>query len=314
MTITPRGPFRSAAAALLAGGLLFSGAPAIADTMTQGQQTAPATEIATPAIWEITKPNGAKIWLFGSIHLLPPNLQWRTPAMQAAFDAAEVIVLETNLDDAAGPEMQQHVMQSGMLPAGTTLSSKLGADDLAAFQAAMTSLGMPAQAFDPMQPWLASLTLSVLYAVKQGYDPNQGVDQQIASAGKAAGKEFAYFEDAKEQIDFFATMPEELQLRLFVETVRELNASPTQLNDLVAAWAKGDVAQLEGLMNAAMAAVPELRAIILTNRNAAWVERITGEFMTDSKDYLIVGGAGHFAGNDAVQTLLRAKGVTVVGP
>ncbi|NWH07087.1 MAG: TraB/GumN family protein [Alphaproteobacteria bacterium] len=302
---------RGALAAALTAGFAFSASMAKAE----GPMTPLAGSVqVTPAIWTIAKPNGRSITLFGSVHLLPGDKDWRTPALQEAFEGAEVIVLETDVAAAGGPEMQAYVQQVGINAPGTTLRSQLDATTLEHYRTAMGALGLPLEALDPLRPWLASLTMTVVYAQKQGFDPNSGVDAQIAAAGKMAGKTFDYFETPQEQIDFFAKMPEPQQLKLLMITARDLTADPEQLAKLVAAWEKGDVAQLDTLMNDAMAEVPEVDKMLLTDRNARWVETIAGRYMADENDYLIVVGAGHLAGEGSVPEMLRAKGITVSGP
>ena len=37
-----------------------------------------------PALWKIGGPKGS-VYLFGSFHMLPPDVKWRTPALQKAL-------------------------------------------------------------------------------------------------------------------------------------------------------------------------------------------------------------------------------------
>ena len=41
-----------------------------------------------PALWRL-KDADSEITLFGTVHLLPPDLKWRTPAIDTAFAAAD---------------------------------------------------------------------------------------------------------------------------------------------------------------------------------------------------------------------------------
>src|SRR5690606_11481929 len=50
----------------------------------------------SPALWEVSDPQGARGWLFGTIHALPDGADWRTPALEAALDRAKLLVVEVS--------------------------------------------------------------------------------------------------------------------------------------------------------------------------------------------------------------------------
>src|SRR3954447_26247072 len=54
--------------------------------------------VAHPALWEVSDPD-TTIYLFGTIHLLPPNSQWRTSRLDAAVANAQELVVETIVDE-----------------------------------------------------------------------------------------------------------------------------------------------------------------------------------------------------------------------
>lgn len=299
---------RRAAAAALIGALAAPAALAEAPAAT------PVTEAGSPAIWTIEKPNGATITMFGSVHLLPQGQTWRTQALTDAFTKADVVVLETPIAEMESPELMAYLQQNMMNPPGTTLSTLLTADEKKTVETASAAVGLPFAMLEPMRPWMAALQMTVAFAMKQGFDPNAGVDKLIEAEAKAAGKGFDYFETAKEQLEIFTTLPSDKEVAFLVLGARDVVARPDELNRLVAAWAKGDVASIDEIMNRGLQDMPELAKLILEDRNARWVSKISDSFMTDDKDYLIVVGAGHLAGDKSVQTMLRAKGVTVTGP
>src|SRR5262245_28221685 len=79
----------------------------------------------SPALWKIAGPK-ANVYLFGSVHLLPPMVKWRTPQVERALEESKVLVLE--IDPAIAQDQQamlQLIMKYGVLPQGQTLPSIL---------------------------------------------------------------------------------------------------------------------------------------------------------------------------------------------
>jgi len=53
---------------------------------------------AHPALWSVSDAD-TTVYLFGTIHLLPENYQWRTPRFDQAIDSSQQLVVETIVDD-----------------------------------------------------------------------------------------------------------------------------------------------------------------------------------------------------------------------
>src|SRR5438270_8322989 len=66
-------------------------------------------QLAKPALWEISDPD-TTIYLFGTIHLLPEQLRWRTPAFDNAVAKSQQLVVETIVDQ----QNPQSIAAAGM--------------------------------------------------------------------------------------------------------------------------------------------------------------------------------------------------------
>ena len=212
-----------------------------------------------PAIWKIDGPKG-DIYLFGSVHLLPQGVNWRTPALDAALNEAKVVVFEIDLEEAKNLAiMQQLIAKLGVLPAGQTLANLLSPEGRAKFERVLGLLGIPAASLDPLRPWLASITIGVQWIVSKGYDPNSGVDDKVWNLAKQNGKQLAHLETIEEQLDVFAGLTRDQEIELLARLGRSnrkfaRNCSTTSS----AAWRKGDTAKLDKVLNADMDDTPGL--------------------------------------------------------
>src|SRR5258706_11229896 len=161
--------------ALIAGLLLWLGLafaqPAPRDVPAQAD---------TPALWKISGPKG-NVYLFGSFHMLPPDVRWRTPVLQTALNEASSVVLETDLAGLQDPQSAQAlVAKFGLLPDGQTLAGVLGPRAYANVEKTAAALQVPPASLASFRPWLAGTVLAVVSIARLGFDPDACGDQQLA--------------------------------------------------------------------------------------------------------------------------------------
>jgi uncharacterized protein len=265
-----------------------------------------------PAIWRVE--GGPKpVWLFGTFHLLPPGTEWRTPLVGAAFENADVLVVEARLDDEAIAATQKIIMEKAFLKDGKKLRDYLGPEDQAAYEKTGNRLGLFPAILDYYRPWYASVLLSVALYWEQGFRPDAGVDMVLQKRAEAEGKPVEQFETASEQLDFLAGMSEKEQVAMLKATLREAENVPGQIGAMLRAWESGDTKSMDEMFNQSLRAFPEAYDRLLVQRNKNWLPRIE-EMIADGKGYFIAVGSTHLVGEDSVIALLRAKGYEVTGP
>lgn len=296
----------------VAGGLaLFvaiAGVPADALAQTAAPAAPAPIQGEGPALW-VVRDADSTLYLFGSVHVLRPTTGWASPRVEAAFDSASDIWFEiSNPDDQAAimPLIQQH----GLSPE-TPLSSRLTPEENAELDAAAQAMGASAAQLQPMKPWLAALSLSVAPLIKAGYDPKSGVELVLKARAEAAGKPIHGFETIDKQIGILAGLPDDVQLVFLRETLKDYENAATKLDEMVEAWARGDVATLDRVTITEMKeASPALYQAILVDRNTDWANQIQ-TLLEGSGTAFIAVGAAHLTGDDSVQANLQKRGVTV---
>jgi uncharacterized protein len=265
-----------------------------------------------PALWKIER-GAATVWLFGTFHLLPPALEWRTEQVMGAFESADTIWMEVDL---LNPEAEQQgavlIQQLGMNPPGVTLSSLLDDETRALLAQVAPAVGAPVPTLEPMRPWLVALLLSVSQIQALGYDPAAGVELVLDAQGQEAGKSFRYFETVAEQLGFFAGLSTDIQAAWLAQTLREMADLPQQVEALTVAWVTGDTDAIDEYINGSMREQsPEIYEVLIENRNRAWIPDILSILEQGGVHFVAV-GAGHLTGDDGLVALLEAKGVTAV--
>jgi uncharacterized protein YbaP (TraB family) len=285
---------------------LLAANPALADNHAAPETAAAPTTPAGPALWKVADED-TTIYLFGTVHVLPEGAEWYDTTIASALEGSDMIVTEIRMDKASEAQLQQLSMSMGVLPSGTTLRSLLTPEQAAAYEAGLTKLGVPAQAFDRLKPWLAGLTLSLLPLMQQGYSPDTGVEKVLLA--KAGDKPQGALETAEFQLGIFNSMPTEAQVTFLMESVEGMDEVKPTLDRMVAEWAKGDADQLAVIMNEGMSD-PAVAEALLYSRNANWAEWIDTRLDEPGTVFIAV-GAGHLAGAKSVQDYLAQKGIVV---
>jgi uncharacterized protein YbaP (TraB family) len=268
---------------------------------------------AHPAIWTVHGPSGTA-YLLGSIHVLPPQMRWRTPEIGAALDASDVFVFEVPMDDSQKEKVQDFVKDNGLLPPGMALPSMLNEQERKDYTAAIALTHVPPELLTPMRPWLALLTLNAGFIEQQHLSPASGLDRQVyAFAQKKDGVSFRAFETAEQQLRLLMPQDKKLEMQEFDAGLKDLLTETKSVHELVDAWARGDVNRLSAVMNAGFKGNREAEKALFEDRNRAWVASIE-KMLGEKHTYFITVGAGHLAGPKGVPAALRREGYKVDGP
>lgn len=263
---------------------------------------------AEPAMW-VVKDEDSTVYLLGTFHLVKPGTRWWSDKIDSAFKSSDELWLEAVEDEQSG-SLQLLVLTSGLDPKHP-LSSKLSAEEFAALDKAAKVAGLPAAGLDPMRPWLAALTLTVVPLLKQGYDPKQGVDKTLEASAAKSGKPVRTFETPEQQVRFFASLSPEAELAFLTQTLQEIEAGPQYVEQMTNAWMEGDVERLDGMMVKQMQqAAPELYEMLILKRNLDWSNQIASIMQGAGISFVAV-GAGHLTGDKSVQALLQERGFSV---
>lgn len=284
--------------------LLTTGLPARA-----GEPVAP--EQATPTLWTVER-DGKTLYLFGSIHLLPPQTKWKRPEIERAREASQVFVFEAPLDP-GGQAMVKFVEEGGKLSGGRTLKTVLPPALYDDMEKAAWQVQYPPRLLGPLRPWLAAVYLELYAYLKVGFSSYYGVDHVIEDEAKARGAEFAYFESVSEQLGYFSKLAPRTEMAYLKATVRSVLDEPQLPYDLLNAWAEGRTDDLSRLVDEGFKDVPELRSQLLVARNRKWLPQLR-QMIASDKTHFVTVGVGHLVGRDSLIALLRAKGYKVTGP
>jgi uncharacterized protein YbaP (TraB family) len=279
--------------------------------------SAPEVQIAPqpaprPALWKVAD-DDTTIYVFGTIHVLPPGIDWFAGEIRQAFESSQLLVTEVESRDVTEVEsrdpqaMQALVIEKAMLKDARSLREMLSEDERVSYEKALLDLGLPPGMFDRFEPWYVSINLSTLPLMQEGYSQDNGVEKLLEARARERSMDRQGLETAEYQLGLFDTLPMEVQKNYLGEIVAQLPELPSKIDEMIEAWKTGEVAKLAELMNEGEND-PVMMEVLLIGRNKAWAKWIARRMEQPGTVFLAV-GTGHLAGEGNLFRQLAADGI-----
>lgn len=259
-------------------------------------------------VWEIAGTSN-RVMLMGSIHFLRASDYPLPAGMNAAYEQADQLYMEIDMD-ALDPLASQGVLMS-MGTSDRPLSESLSADAYAEASRRATDLGVPLTLFEQFEPWFAALSITQLRMMQLGFDPSWGVETQFMSKARTDGKTISGLETLEQQLGFLDQLDASTQEQFLLQSLEDAAIIEQQVDSIVSAWRAGDGAALEALMLEDLNAAPKLADALLVQRNRNWISQIIS-LLDQPDNYLVIVGAMHLVGPDSVVAMLEERGLDVI--
>lgn len=269
---------------------------------------AAAAAEAGPALWEV-EGRGNRVFLFGSVHVLPPGGFSIEGALADAWAEAGTVCLEVDTSQVPESEIAALTLARAIDPEGRSLFDLLGANaDRARAMAA--AAGIELAPFAPFEPWFAGLTIALVALQQHGYDVEHGVEKVIEQAMERDGKKRCGLETIDQQLGFLDGLEPDLQHEILLQTLAEAGDVEAEMRAMLSAWQQGDTDALARQLEEDFRDYPGLDERLIYERNARWAEQL--EAMLDGgDDVLLVVGALHLVGPRGLPALLGQRGYEV---
>ena len=275
--------------------------------VTAALLAAPTTYAGQLPLWEIEGTEG-HVMLMGSVHFLRAS-DYPLPAeLDAAYAAADTMIMEIDMDDLDPMAAQSFMLALGTNPGGATLRDIIGESSYAEASGLAEALGIPLMLFDPFKPWFAALSLTQLRMIQLGFDPAWGIEARIVERAKADEKPILGLETLEEQLSFMNNLDAETQKLFLLQSLEEATEVQNEVDSIVTAWRSGDTETLEQLLLEGLQETPLLFDALLNQRNQNWVPQII-ELTRQPGNHLVIVGTMHLVGENSVLQMLEARDI-----
>jgi uncharacterized protein YbaP (TraB family) len=266
-----------------------------------------------PALWLLADED-TKIYMLGTIHVLPPGFRWRSAAVERAVGEASELVVETY--EPPGSNQSLDATPGFFTDKPVPILKRVPRDKRKPLKAAIEASGVPLPFLDRMHSWAAAMTLGIAqmlgeYGVE---DPAQapGVEDVLEETFRGAGKPISSVEDGDAVFASLSALPEKVQTQLLLDAIEPIPAGAAVEETAPAGeleWVAGndEAMSLEGEAGFP----PALFDVLVRQRNAAWTEWLEAR-LKQPGTLLFAVGAGHLAGRESVQAMLAKRGLRVL--
>jgi uncharacterized protein len=264
-------------------------------------------------LWRVTGPKGV-VYLLGTIHVGTADFYPLPSIIEDSFKKADTLIEEIDISEPGeSARLQQRVIESGSYPNGDAISNHLSEATRSHLAAYVKKGGLSQPAIAHMRPWLVSMLVVQLEMKQMGFDPSYGLDRHFLEEARQSHKPIGALEDAGSQLELFSSLSEELQDRLLLSSLVDMEKWADCFNQLTRAWQSGDAAAMQEVITSGVREYPQLKPLItklFDDRNTAMATKIE-RFLQTPKRYFVAVGAGHLVGDQGIPSQLRRKNFRV---
>lgn len=269
----------------------------------------PVAQTGRDTLWRVSGDHNT-VYLLGSIHVLPRTAYPFRPALQKAFDDAQRLVFEVDLDKFTTQNLRTEFERTGFYPPSDSLSRHLSAQANHFLALILPAFGTSLDRVQRFKPWFLAEMLSSRYLQLAGYRDDLGVDMYFYRKAKAEGKPVFGLETIRDQAEIFESFDDREGEAYLLSTIASLPAYSKVVGRMVGAWENGRVNELDRLLNQHAQNEPVTYAMMFSKRNVKWLPQIE-RFVGGGANYLVIVGAGHLVGDQGLVRALQRAGYHV---
>ena len=258
-------------------------------------------------LWNVQS-SRATAYLLGSVHAARSSLYPLDERIEKAFDASDTLVVEVNTVQTSPAALVTQMTAKASYPEDDSLDKHVSKELLDLTDSRLAKYGLSVAAFKQFKPWFIATALEAMELTTLGITAANGVDQHFLDRAKDQ-KRILELESATEQLELLNSFSEKEQEAFLKYTLKDLDNTGKNTDEIMTAWHSGDDKKLDALLNDAIRNDKELRSLyrrLIDDRNKKMADKIQ-EFLSTDHTYFVVVGAGHLVGETGLLKTLGKK-------
>jgi uncharacterized protein YbaP (TraB family) len=261
------------------------------------------------SVWKVSSEQHM-LYIGGTIHALTPEDYPLPKEYDQAFQAADKIVLETDMLAVKDHSFRQKLLAKMTYADGTTLSEVLRPSTYAALHTHLAKRNIAISMFASYKPALVAVTLSMIELQKLGFT-HIGVDQFYANLASEQGKPQSWLETPEQQIAFLMKLGKPDENTMLEYALQDIQNMPKMLDILRKTWREGDMLGMEKVaITDFKSNYPDIYQDLLVTRNNNWLPLIEQMLQDPVLEFVMV-GVLHLSGPDSVLIKLQDQGYKI---
>jgi uncharacterized protein YbaP (TraB family) len=248
-------------------------------------------EFYQPKLWKLSSTDNA-VYLLGSIHVGTPEMYPLPKAIEEAFAASSVLLVETYSppSDHTNEAVVENIMQEkGFYPRNDSLWKHIGKEarhrlmDFCKKNRFLEKSEIRPKDLARIRPWVVALFVDFSPALSRGMDPDLGIDKHFVTEAElaAAAKRIVGIESEEFQARLLSGFSEDLQVK----------------------W-------LEAKLGLDVNGVEAIEEALVADRNVHMAE-LAEQFLRGKEQAFMVVGSAHVGGDQGVVRLIEVRGYKV---
>lgn len=255
-------------------------------------------------LWEV-KSGESTVYLLGSIHIAKKEIYPLDSIIETAFLNSNYVAVEFDLRTVDPFK----VLKLSTFSDEQTLKDNIDSVSYQKIKAAFEKIGIPESVFNKYKPWFAAINLVMLDLASSGYNPDAGIDVYFIDKAKIHKKKVLELESFEEHIALMDTLIHLFGNSFIDYTLKDLEETKSQVDQLFKIWEKGDVKTMEDYVKSNISedrTYQEMFYLLNDKRNFKMLKRIKN-YLKEPGTYFVVVGAAHLVGENGLVNLLKKE-------
>jgi len=285
----------------------------IMTTAVHASEAKPTSPASNTFMWQV-KSTTASAYLLGTIYIAENKLLPMPPIIEKTFEKCTKVVIESDVSKEETTSLARKMLVNAFYPEGDDIfqhiSRKLS-DDVST---AIAKYGMTAENIYRFRPWFLARTMTTNELMLHGIDATQGIDSYFVRKAKD-NKAMLDLQSVDESLDALFKWSDEDPERYIKRVLQETEVMSTRLDDIAAAWRRGDAKTVEDILHKPLKDNPKEFAEhfdrFFFQRNAEMTERLV-EMLQTEDTYFVIVNASFLIGEKGILKLLERKKYEIV--